>query len=728
MKKILSLLLALCLLFSQFPAALGAESALPMTCEEYEERYRTLNPAYTGLGAEWEAMYEAYQAYLVNAYSAAHPGELEALTAEELAALLGGTGGEAREGMLFGYVSKRSAVERVCAEAAAYRAGYPQLWADFDANAYFGEKWGAVWEKEAYERELLLQTELEFRENMFVQKFAAQAAAGLGSGLLAQPAAPISPSAPAWLAAESYLTFPGDPAYQPGNWDYIRVLRRQAEEGGLLDYEGRDWAEGSPGQCYETALIRLKCAENYGDNEFEAKAAFLAAGRAFHAAESGWYDQNRGRDETYYRLSVEKYRAYVLYHPEYSEDLGRGLVPALDALDMTLEDFFNAPYMDRVKEADRAIVTAAVEQYQQSYEQEKNRVTVEIDATPLLMDTDPQVQAQRVMVPIRAISEALGADVGWNEETWEVTLTRAGREIALTPGKTAATVDGEPVEMDVAPYADQNRTYVPARFISEFFGQKVEWNSGERKVEIAEDKSAWEGSNLEDWALSMGALLVLAEGGGDPTQFGGHTRPPYAEASHSPNGVNENRTLVPRDMCRETLDWSRDVDSREALLETVKEILETGDQKAFQAAAEEVRGLTNDQIARRTEKLSDVDQFMWPYTKALSKKWGKKGIRAWDLCWAAALTQWGYTAGYVTYDEAMELLEPAAEELAKTFQGWDEVYENFLEGYYWCLREDLGDRTVWETDVGMVWQYLKNSPDTRTMFNDEIFETGVVKP
>ena len=32
---------------------------------------------------------------------------------------------------------------------------------------------------------------------------------------------------------------------------------------------------------------------------------------------------------------------------------------------------------------------------------------------------------------------------------------------------------------------------------------------------------------------------------------------------------------------------------------------------------------------------------------------------------AAALTRWGYTAGYVTYSEALELLEPAAEELAE---------------------------------------------------------------
>ena len=74
----------------------------------------------------------------------------------------------------------------------------------------------------------------------------------------------------------------------------------------------------------------------------------------------------------------------------------------------------------------------------------------------------------------------------------------------------------------------------------------------------------------------------------------------------------------------------------------------------------------------------------------------------------------------MTYGEAMELLEKATEELTEKFDSWDEVYENFLEGYYWCLREDLGDKTVWDTDLGMAYQYLKNSPDTRTLFNDQL--------
>lgn len=535
------------------------------------------------------------------------------------------------------------------------------------------------------------------------------------------------PTPPAWVAVEDYLVFPDDPVYASESWAGVLARREAAAAGGLLDYEGRDWAQGSPGECYETALIRLKCAENYGEDEFEAKAAFLSAGRAFHAAESGWYDQNRGRDETYYRLSVEKYRAYVLYHPAYSENLGRGLVPALDALNMTLADFFDASLMDRVSGEDRATVAALVAEYQESYDREKNRITVELDGTALAMDTAPQAVEQRVMVPIRAIAEALGADVTWNRQTNAVTLDRAGTAVFLTIGKTTAMVNGEPVEMDVAPYAENNRTYVPVRYVSEFFGQTVDWDGETRRVVIAEDKTDWAGSGLENRLLPMGSLLGFLEGG-DPTRFGFYSRAPYTETSHSSGGVNENRTVAPFGLCRETLAGTWEIRDREELLETAAEILKTGNQKDFLDAAQEVKNLSDREIDRRAEQLSEVDRYMWPYTKALWKKWGGTGIRAWDLCRAAALLEWGYTAGYVTYDEAMELLEGAAEELKETFDSWEQVYENFLEGYYWCLREDLGDGTVWDTELGKAWQYLKNSPDTRTLFNDELLEASSDQP
>lgn len=517
--------------------------------------------------------------------------------------------------------------------------------------------------------------------------------------------AEAAPTPPTWVAAEEYVIFPGDPVYEEENWAGILSRRQEAEKGALLPQEGRDWAEGSAGACYETALIRLKCAENYGEDAVEAGAAFLAAGKAFEAAESAWYDQNRGRDERYYRLSVEKYRAYLLYHPEYVENWGQAIVPALDALGMTVEEFFDGPYMGRVSKETRAAVEGSADAYWSFYLPEKSRITVYLDGVLLQMDTSPQVRNQRVMTPIRALAEALGADVEWDPESWEVTLKRAGSTVSMTPGKTTAWVDGQAVEMDVAPYADRNRTYFPVRYAAELFGQTVRWNAAQRRVDVTEAKRSED--TLESFALSMGALLTVTEGG-DPARFGSFQR-----AAGSDGGAAR---------CRDILGGKWSIPDRETLLKSVEEILAEGNQKDFQAAAGKVKHLSEEEIARRTSRMEEENKYMWPRTKSLWEKWGERGILAWDLCRVAALCQWGYSAGYLTYAEALEQIRPAAERLAGEFDSWDKVYENFLEGYYWCLREDLGDKTVWDTDLGMVYLYLRNSPDTRTLFDSGMFE------
>ena len=262
------------------------------------------------------------------------------------------------------------------------------------------------------------------------------------AALGAETLSAVTAAAPGWVAEEDYLIFPGDPVYEPERWGRITALRAEAEAGALLPEEGRDWAEGSAGQCYETALLRLKYAGNAGEDEGLAKAAFLSAGKAFEAAESAWYDQGGGRDETYYRLRVEKYRAYLLYHPQYVDNWGRAIVPALDALGMTTADFFEAPHMERVGAETRDMVEQSADAYWSFYLPEKSRLTIYVDDILLQMDTQPQVKNQRTMAPVRALAEALGAEVMWDPETWQVTMTRAGHTVTMTPGETTARVDG----------------------------------------------------------------------------------------------------------------------------------------------------------------------------------------------------------------------------------------------------------------------------------------------
>lgn len=538
------------------------------------------------------------------------------------------------------------------------------------------------------------------------------------SGLSVYGAEESSPTPPSWVAAEDHLIFPDDPVYQRENWAEIERLRREAENGALLPPEGREWAQGSPGQCYETGLLRLKYAANAADDPAAVGEALLAAGKAFSAAESGWVDQNRKRDELAHRLAVEKYRAYLAYHPGYVENWGRGVVPALDALAMSVEEFFDAPFLDRVSPADRWAVEQSIYDYWNFYLEQRNLISVYVDGGVLLMDTLPRVKDQRTMVPIRAVAEALGADVKWVEESNQVVMERAGSTVVMALGSTVAMVDGAPFKMDVAPYADQNRTYLPVRYVAEFFGQKVDWDQDERRVDIGEDKSAYADTNLEDWAKPMGALLSLTSGG-DPSIFGGYCRAPH------PNGL-QSMLVEPAQACRQVLleQWS--ISGREELLAEIEDARTGGHNQMFLESTRKVRDMSAAQVKQYAAGMDAVDRYMWPQTRNLWVKWGaEKGIRAWDLCRSVNLAQWGYTAGYLTYAEAMDVVATAARELSKTFSSWDEVYENYADGYYWCVREDMTGTDVWESDFGMTYLALRSTLDLAQIFDDSLFETGV---
>ena len=96
-------------------------------------------------------------------------------------------------------------------------------------------------------------------------------------------------------------------------------------------------------------------------------------------------------------------------------------------------------------------------------------------------DTEPQIIDNSTMVPIRFIAEELGADVSWNDETREVTLTFSTANLTLSLTFTI----GEKISgMDVPAQIISDRTFVPLRFIGEFFGAEVDWDGKSQMVII----------------------------------------------------------------------------------------------------------------------------------------------------------------------------------------------------------------------------------------------------
>lgn len=88
-------------------------------------------------------------------------------------------------------------------------------------------------------------------------------------------------------------------------------------------------------------------------------------------------------------------------------------------------------------------------------------------------DAAPYVANDRTYVPFRALGEALGAEVEWDNDARTVTYTLGKTEVVMTIGETTYTVNGEEKTMDVAPEITGDRTYVPVRFVGEALGFKV---------------------------------------------------------------------------------------------------------------------------------------------------------------------------------------------------------------------------------------------------------------
>ena len=92
------------------------------------------------------------------------------------------------------------------------------------------------------------------------------------------------------------------------------------------------------------------------------------------------------------------------------------------------------------------------------------------------LDAPPFVENGRTMIPVRFVSEGLGGQVDWAEETKTVTIVLEGRTIRMTVGTPEIEVDGVKTAIDAAPVQVGARTYVPLRALAEQgLGQKVAW-------------------------------------------------------------------------------------------------------------------------------------------------------------------------------------------------------------------------------------------------------------
>jgi len=111
-------------------------------------------------------------------------------------------------------------------------------------------------------------------------------------------------------------------------------------------------------------------------------------------------------------------------------------------------------------------------------------ISITLNGQPLTSDVAPVMQNDRVLVPMRVIFEALGAKVEWDGSTNTVFAIATEKVIVLQIDSTTAFVNSESKTLDVPAQIIDDRTMVPIRFVSETLGAEVTWDETSSTVVI----------------------------------------------------------------------------------------------------------------------------------------------------------------------------------------------------------------------------------------------------
>ncbi|MBO4343601.1 MAG: copper amine oxidase N-terminal domain-containing protein, partial [Clostridia bacterium] len=106
---------------------------------------------------------------------------------------------------------------------------------------------------------------------------------------------------------------------------------------------------------------------------------------------------------------------------------------------------------------------------------DKDEIFVKVDGELLKFDVPPVLQNDRTLVPFRAIFEALGATVDWDESTQTATAVKGDITLKITVGDNKLYKNGEAIELDVPAQIINDSTLMPVRAVSEAFGCEVNW-------------------------------------------------------------------------------------------------------------------------------------------------------------------------------------------------------------------------------------------------------------
>jgi uncharacterized protein YbbC (DUF1343 family) len=201
------------------------------------------------------------------------------------------------------------------------------------------------------------------------------------------------------------------------------------------------------------------------------------------------------------RLNITDYHTFNpaltgIYALTYAHDLSGFQVPKSGATVVMFDKIMGTDKIGRYLEQGWTPqqIKAAYEPALQQFVSERKKyliygdakgIKIVVNGVNIYFDSPPYIdEHDRTMVPLRAIAEALGAEVGWNNDTRVVTIRKGERVSRFTIDSNIAFYGNEQVVMDTCPVIRNDRTMLPVRYAAESLGAKVDWEQSTQTVII----------------------------------------------------------------------------------------------------------------------------------------------------------------------------------------------------------------------------------------------------
>ncbi len=215
-------------------------------------------------------------------------------------------------------------------------------------------------------------------------------------------------------------------------------------------------------------------------------------------------------------------------------------------------------------------------------------------------------------------------------------------------------------------------------------------------------------SNLGAWGRAMGSVLIYINDG-DPYYFGG-----YQESE-------ENQKAA-----QNILETTWSITDRQALIQKTMELVQTGDRAAYRKEAKGMNKMSDKELKKAMKQLSGSLLTNYELTQSIWSTWESKGLLAWDMCRVSHMVQWGYTAGYISVEEAQALIEPAVSKLHDNFTSWEEVQNNWLDGYaLYASIDESQEGNMYAQRQKVFQQIVKDQATKGILYDDSLFQKEI---